>query len=178
MALSDFVSVQISLSALPLSRPGFGTPLLLAADAPAGFTERVRTYNEADELLDDGFAADGPTYLMAVAVCSQNPRPPKFKVGRLALVPTQKFTVTPTAVNSATYRMTVDGQAVEFTADSSATAAEIVTGLKAAIAALDDVPDADDLRDLDPRAHRQQRGRLLRRRRRRPLAPLGRSGPR
>jgi hypothetical protein len=140
MALSDFVSVQISLSALPLSRPGFGTPLLLAADAPAGFTERVRTYNEADELLDDGFVVTGPTYLLAQAVCAQNPRPPKFKVGRLALKPTQKFTVTPTAVNSATYRMTVAGQPVEYTADGSATAAEIVTGLKAAIAALDDVP--------------------------------------
>lgn len=136
MALSDFVSVQISLSALPLTRAGFGTPLLLAADAPAGFTERVRTYTEADDLLDDGFTTSDATYLMAARLCQQDPRPPSFKVGRLALPPTQKFLITPTAVNSATYRMSVNDNEIEVTADGSATAAEIVTALTAAVDAL------------------------------------------
>lgn len=136
MALSDFVNVQISLSPQSLTRPGFGVPLILASDAPVGFTNRVRTYNKPDDLVSDGFSVSGPTYLMASRLCQQSTRPPKFKVGRQALPATIHFTLTPTAVNSATYNMTVNGNPVTFTADSSATATEIVTGLKAAVDAL------------------------------------------
>lgn len=44
-----------------------------------------------------------------------------------------KTEILPIAVNSATYRVTIDGTAYAMTADSSATATEIVTGLKTAI---------------------------------------------
>lgn len=135
MPLSDFVQVNISSSGPAVTVPGFGTPLLVAGDAPAGFTNRVRTYNAPADLVSDGWATTDPTYLQATALCSQSPRPPSFKVGRGSAT-TQHFTITPTATNSATYGMTVGGTHVSFVADSSATAAEIVTGLAAAINAL------------------------------------------
>lgn len=47
------------------------------------------------------------------------------------------WTLTPTVVNSETYTVTINGKTVSYTADSSATAAEIVAGLQAAIAAAD-----------------------------------------
>jgi hypothetical protein len=136
VALSDFVQINIALNAQSLTLPGFGTPLILGADCPAGFTNRVRTYTNLAGLTTDGFSATGPTYLMATKLLEQNPCPPKFKVGRLANVPTQHFTMTPTAVNSAVYKMKVNGTEVSYTADGTATAAEIVTGLSSAITAL------------------------------------------
>jgi hypothetical protein len=47
----------------------------------------------------------------------------------------QVTTMTPTAVNSTEYQLEVDGRFYAYTSDSTATAAEIVTGLTAAITA-------------------------------------------
>lgn len=47
----------------------------------------------------------------------------------------QVNTVTPTAVNSETYTITINGKSVSYTADASATVAEITAGLVAAFAA-------------------------------------------
>ncbi len=47
----------------------------------------------------------------------------------------QVTTMTPTAVNSTEYQLEVDGRFYAYTSDADATATEIVTGLKAAIAA-------------------------------------------
>lgn len=47
----------------------------------------------------------------------------------------QVATLTPTPVNSAQYRVEVDGRTYDYLADGSATAAEIVTGLTAAMTA-------------------------------------------
>jgi hypothetical protein len=136
VALSDFVTVQISLTKQPVSRQGFGTPLILAADCPAGFTQRVRTYNTPDALITDGFALTGPTYLLATVLMSQDQAPTSFKVGRLANKPTQVFTLVPTAQNLTEYAGTLNGARWTYTSDSSATTTEITTGIKAAIDAL------------------------------------------
>lgn len=52
----------------------------------------------------------------------------------------QVDTITPTAVNSATYNLSIDGRAFAMTADGSATAAEIVTAFTALINADTDAP--------------------------------------
>lgn len=52
----------------------------------------------------------------------------------------QVTTITPTAVNDATYFVAINGKGFSFTADGSATAAEIVTGLTALINADTDLP--------------------------------------
>jgi hypothetical protein len=57
-------------------------------------------------------------------------------VGRMDTTWTQTIDITPTAVNLAVYSGTVDGLAWTFTADSSATVAEVCTGIATAIDAL------------------------------------------
>lgn len=132
MALSDIVSISISTESAKVEQAGFGMPLILAADAPAGFTERVRFYTDLAG-LDDDFASTTATYKMASAVFAQNPRPPTIAVGRLANKPTQKFRITPTVSNSTVYEMEVNGLLASYTSDSGALATEITAGLKAAI---------------------------------------------
>lgn len=135
MALSDIVSISITTESAKVERAGFGVPMVLAADAPGGFTERVRYYTDITGLVTD-FAVTTATYKQASLIFSQNPRPPRIAVGRLALPPTQRFAVTPIAANSTVYSMKVDGNTVSFTSDASATVTEIIAGLKIAIDAL------------------------------------------
>lgn len=137
MALSDIVNVSVTRESANVLRAGFGVPCILAADAPAGFTERTRTYTDLAGLSSDGFNLSGATYLQAAAVFAQNPRPEKILVGRLiAGIPTQRFAVTPVVGNLVKYQLRVNGNLVEYTSDASATAAEIIAGLKTAIDAL------------------------------------------
>lgn len=135
MALSDIVSLTLSTQTASATRAGYGVPLVLAADAQAGFTERVRTYTDLTGVLAD-FAVTTATYKQCAKVFAQETRPPSIKVGRLALPPTQRFAVTPTAVNSTVYSGTLNGLPWSYTSDGTATVAEIITGIKAAIDAL------------------------------------------
>lgn len=136
MALSDIVSITISTESVLVEQAGFGTPLIMANDCPGGFTERVRTYTNLAGLTTDGFAVTDATYLIAAKIFSQNPRPPSLMVGRCALKPTQRWALTPVVTNSHQYSVKVNGTTVTYTSDASATAAEIIAGLKAAIDAL------------------------------------------
>jgi hypothetical protein len=136
MALSDIVSISVSTSGAPVERAGFGVPLILAPLVPAGFTERVRFYTSLTDMAAAGFATTEAAYLMAAAVFSQNPKPSKIAVGRLALAPTQQYELTPVVSNSTDYTATIDGHAVTYTSDGTATAAEITGGLKTLIDAL------------------------------------------
>lgn len=131
--ISDSVIVSISTAGAPLQQAGFGLPLILSYSA--AWTERTREYTTLAGVLAD-FAATTPEYLQAQAVFGQSPRPPSLVIGRGALKPTQRWAVTPSAVNSHQYTLTVNGTSVNFTADGSATVAEIIAGLKIAIDAL------------------------------------------
>lgn len=132
--LSDIAVVTVTSEGAAVTQAGFGTPIILSVNA--AFAERVRTYSSLTELAAD-FDATDPEYLAATEMFSQEPRPEEVKVGRLVNKPTPVWTITPTAVNDAVYSLEVDGVAYSFTADSTATAAEIVTGLKAALAVSD-----------------------------------------
>ena len=135
MSLSDIASVTLVTNSASATRTGYGVPLVLAADAGAGFTERVRFYSDLSGVLAD-FAVTTATYKMCAKIFAQPTRPPQVAVGRLALPPTQRFALTPTAVNSTTYSGTINGLAWSYTSDASATVAEIIAGMKAAIDAL------------------------------------------
>ncbi len=131
MSLADIVNVQVSANATGVARTGFG--VLLIVDYHAHWADRVRFYTSIAAMVADGFSATSQAVLAATAAFSQSPRPRRIAVGRRTGAPTTLFVVTPTAVNSATYTVTLNGTAFSMTADASATAAEIVTGLIAAI---------------------------------------------
>lgn len=135
MAASDYVTISISLTRQPLTRAGFGVPMILAPDCPVGFTERMRVYSTVDDLVTDGFAENGPTYLAASVLLDQEgAAPPQFKVGRVANKPTQKITLTPVVTNNTEYAGDLNGARWTYTSDGTATAGEIVAGLHTAIA--------------------------------------------
>lgn len=136
MALSDIVNVTITLESVRVTQAGFGIPLILASDCPAGFTERYRVYTEIGQLEDDGFSVTGATYLCASAIFAQDPHPTTVAVGRQALKPTLRWAVTPVATNSVNYAAEFNGNALSYDSDANATAAEIIAGLKSDIDAL------------------------------------------
>lgn len=129
--IDGVVSVTIDAqSASPIGAE-FGKLLLLGHHTK--FLERVREYTSLAGMIADGFATTSAMYRMAQTAFSQDPRPPSVLVGRLTTPSTMVVTLTPVVQNSRVYNINVDGFAASFTADVSATAAEIVTGLIAAI---------------------------------------------
>lgn len=133
MSLNDVVNLQITRAAAAVSRPGFGVMLILGPNATGWGSDRVRAYTEAADMLEDGFSNTDPEYIAALRAFSRRLRPLRVLVGlRLAPV-AQVETVTPTVVNSFLYTQTINGTPFSFTSDGSATAAEIVAGLIAAI---------------------------------------------
>jgi hypothetical protein len=139
MSLNDFSTVAITAQGPALTQVGFGT--LLCAGYHTKFAARARTYTATTDMVTDGFLTTDPLYLMAQRAFQQKPRPPSVKVGRLALPFTQsvKFGVQGAAQNLTVYSFTATRGAVtaviSFTSDSTATIAEIVTGLAAAVEA-------------------------------------------
>lgn len=134
MALSDIVTLNISLSAARVEKLGFGLGLVLAADCPVGFTERVRFYSDMTGVEVD--FPSGPTHDQCEALFSQDPKPTRVAVGRLANKPTQRWAITPVAVNSTKYEMKFNENLISITSDGSATVTEIIAALKTAIDAL------------------------------------------
>lgn len=131
--LDDIVQMTLTTETQQVSRAGFGTPLILGCSNR--FAELTRSYSKPSDMTSDGFATTDPEYIAAQAVCSQNPKPPTFKVARRDSKPTMSWKWTPLAKNTTKYTLVVDGQTCEFTSDANATVAEVVTGMRAAIVA-------------------------------------------
>lgn len=142
MSLADLATVTVSTEGAALTQVGFGTLLCAAYEANAVFQtqEYTRTYTDLAGPVADGFSASGTVYRMLARAFQQNPRPDKVKVGKLTAPATQtvKFGVV-AAMDSTVYKFTMTrlGVSVDivYTSDSSATVAEIVTGLAAAVEA-------------------------------------------
>lgn len=137
--LTDVAEIVISTQGAQLATPAFNTPLILSTSAR--FPERLRFYESMDAIEDDGFVAADPEHQIASKLFAPQTRISKVAFGRLANLPTQRFAVTPVAGNSHTYTLEIGlpGGAVHevsVTADSSATVAEVIVLLKAAIDAL------------------------------------------
>jgi hypothetical protein len=137
MALADIVNVQISKQTASVARTGFGTPLVMSHEARllAAFAGILaKEYTEISQLATDLFSTTGPTYTIANAIFSQNPKVDKIVIGKRTSINFQRINLTVAAVrNSTAYSVIITGTTVTFTSDASATTAEIVAGLVTAI---------------------------------------------
>lgn len=142
MPLADALRITIGLDSAPVTAQGFGTVLLLSTTA--GFSERVRYYRSAQEVLDDvdaGFSSSSPEYLAAVAMFSQSsPAPPaQIAIGRLSALVARVRRFTITGTTDGVYSVVLTYMGIEKTATftaSSSTATQIRDGLEASIEAL------------------------------------------
>lgn len=112
--ISEHVTLTITEDSVGITRAGFGTPLILSANA--GFAERIRYYTDLPGLVTDGFVSTSPEYLAAQAMLSQNPRPERYAVGRAVGKPTQAYRLDVTTVAAGNvYKVTAKGQGVTAT---------------------------------------------------------------
>jgi hypothetical protein len=103
-------------------------------------TGRYAIYGSTPE-VSTVFGAVHPITLAAGQFFAQNPAPSTFVVFRAALPSTKTYVITPTAANGKHYKLKLTAvdqttTEVDYTADGSATAQEIVEGLKTLIDAL------------------------------------------
>lgn len=81
--IEDVVDIQISLAARPITQAGFETPIIVAAHNV--FTDRARTYNDADTAVSDGFAANSGVVSMLTDLFAGDQAPSEVVVGRRVL---------------------------------------------------------------------------------------------
>jgi len=159
MALDDIVNVTITKTTATVSRVGFGTPMILSAEADGLLATTAKVYGpNLSELTDDGFSAAGTTAAKFTALISQNPKPSQIIVGKRSNTPTKTVTLTPVAKNSTDYTVTIGGrgplstspaEVFTYTSDATATVAEITAGLVALIdAGTQNVNATDNTTDL------------------------------
>ncbi len=136
MPLSDIVTIEIVTESASPTQAGFGLILILSADAD--FPERRRLYTSLAGVGED-FDTDSPTYGMAGAIFSQNPRVTKVMVGRMVDKPTQKWTIdlgSAGALEETLYQIQIGSQIASYTSDVGDVEADILGGLMAAVNAL------------------------------------------
>ncbi len=126
-AIDDIINVVIDRQTTAITAAGFGLPLFLGLHK--GFTQRYKEYGSLSEVGVD-FATSSNEYIAAQRFFGQEISVRKIAIGRRD---STIVTYTPTAENSATYSVTLNGTLFSFISDVSATATEIVTGLIAAI---------------------------------------------
>lgn len=127
--LDDIVSVQIALQTTGVTRGEFGIPIIVAPLMT--FPERVRVYTSYAAAAEDDLPPAVKTALSDAF--SQTPRPTRVKVGRRAVL---KGVIQPSSLIAlGVYSFKVGNDTYSFTADGTPTAAEIVAGLAAAVAA-------------------------------------------
>lgn len=132
--LDDIVNVDIALQTTGVARGNFGIPIIVAP--MMSFPERVRVYNNYAAAAEDALP---PNVLTALSdAFGQTPRPRLVKVGRRAVL---KGVIQPSELIAlGVYSISVNGETYSYTADGTPTAAEIATGLAAAVTA-----DTDEL---------------------------------
>lgn len=131
MSLEQIVDVQITLGSKSVTRAGFGTPLVLGPNADFG-GDLVRTYTNLTGVGED-FAPTDDEFKWAQRLFAQEKKPKQIMIGKRATAVAQVLTLTPTVQNEGVYAVTINGVAYQFTADTDATANEIVAGLLALI---------------------------------------------
>lgn len=137
MPLADIVNVVVTKASSTVSRQGFGIPLV--ASYHTKWTERTRSYSASSALatlVAEGFSTSSPTYKAVAALVAQNPKVKTLKVGRRNQTWSQSIEIVPVEANGAVYNGTINELPWTFTADGSATLAEVCTGIASAIDAL------------------------------------------
>lgn len=140
MALTDIISVNVSVANAALTAAGFGVPLILG-DTDAISPDRYRLYTSLSAMLEDGYLVTSPEYLEAVSLLSQAKRPRFFLVGLRTTPVAQVTTVEVVGFGDGNYTITIDG--VDYTyAATSDSAADIRDALVALIEGTDLVVNA------------------------------------
>lgn len=140
--IEDIVDVSITLGDRPISVASFDIPLILVAHNV--WTDRARIYTDADDLLDDGFAAGSPVYKMVSDLFAGIKAPNQVVIGRRSLT---DYRATFDVANATAYTITLSvntGSAAydktyTYTSDADATGTEIAAGLAALIEADGDI---------------------------------------
>lgn len=134
--LDNIVQIVLTRGSTPVDTASFQIPLVLATFT--NFPERTRSYTDFDAVEDD-FNSDDEVYKIAQKLFGQTTvgaRPPSIVVGRRQV--DEVVGSVATLSNSTAYTVTISGPSsvtptvITYTSDSSATAIEIATGLKAA----------------------------------------------
>ncbi len=141
--LSDIVDLTITIEASGITRAGFGTVLIGGYHARTT-GDRVSSYSKLGDMVDDGFVSTDLEYKAAAKVKGAETSPKTFKVARLGTLaegPSQIMDIFATTGVSTRYALQVaisggDWQDVDVTSSATATNAEILASLTAAIAAL------------------------------------------
>lgn len=137
-ALDTLVNVDISVQANPIPVASFSIPLIIGPTVPTSGS--INAYTDPSGMLDNGYLTSSPEYKYAQKLFSQEQSPTEFFVGKRTTAIAQVDTITPTAVNTTHYIVTIDSVAYDYLSDSSATVSEIVAGLIALINADTNAP--------------------------------------
>ncbi len=130
MALADVINLTITRHSRPLERAGFGTMLFLAMHR--AWSDRIKYYDQPDDMLDDGFSSTDEAYRAAVSYFAQSPKPEQIAIGRLATADAVSLLVD-TVANAYRYKVWLDGIGFDYTSDATATTNEIEAGLTSVI---------------------------------------------
>ena len=126
-SINTAVDVNVDRQTSAVTVSGYSINMFLGKHK--GFTQRYKVYSGLDEVGVD-FATNSPEYKAAQQTFGQEISVEAFAIGR------QDSTIviyTPVVANSATYTVKVNGTLFTYISDSSATTAEIVTGLTTVI---------------------------------------------
>lgn len=144
MAISNFASVSIELSATPLPQQSFDTILISCFHDIGPLNQRVSSYASLAEMLDAGFVVTDTAYLKAAPIFSQQNPPSVVKIGKRSAAVTHTIDLTPTVTTVGfKYSLTVNGTLCEYTVVTSDTVALICDGLVTAINAIAGVTCTD-----------------------------------
>ena len=142
MALTDYVTLNITNNTVGLTALGFGTGLYVSY--VAAWAERTRLYSQYTDVLVDFPNTTGPEARLASAYFSQSPAPTQLMIGRGANKPTKVMSlsaVSPTGSANYTYQLNVRGDGVTdtlvtYTSDGTPTDAEYAAGIVSALNAV------------------------------------------
>lgn len=82
LSLNPVVDVIVHVSPLSAPRRAFDTGLIIGKETVIPVSERLRLYDDIDQVAEDGFSLSSPEYLAAQIYFSQKPRPTKLMIGR------------------------------------------------------------------------------------------------
>lgn len=125
--LTDIVNIQISRETTAVAREAFNIPCFISEHT--AFSERARVYTSLAALQDD-FSSTSKAYIAASKFFGQDLVPQSIVIGRKQIDGVDGSIATVT--NLGVYTLTINNVEFEFTADGTATAIEIVAGLKTA----------------------------------------------
>ena len=128
--VNDFMDVSITRETRAIQRASFSIPCFIAEHTV--FSDRAQEFATLAEVTAAGFTSTSNVYKAASRFFEQSIAVDKIIIGRRHI---PSVVYTPTVANDAVYTLKINGYTVTYTSDSNATAAEIVTGLKAAISA-------------------------------------------